>query len=660
MRKRRFVYMGIIIVCFLLLALSISGLLEYTSYIKKEDQAVLREIIDESSKRKQRLTLESDIEAITQEIYGLYLPNYDKDGKEVSVIRGAYTVFLKNKIYKITRPEIELLDAGSKENNQPGNIVVTSDFGEMDKTTNKGFLYGNVIIRLEEDFKIYTDDLKYVPDEKKINTDGSVTIKSKGMEITGMGFEISLADSKAWVKNDPAMEVKGNRDDFSLFPEKKVATSNVNENIDENVDESIFIRSSGEMVFENEKRLVAFYDNVRVSRGKSTVFADELLIPFDSGMENVKKIIASGNVLASDGTKTAKGENLSWDTEKQVAILDDEPVAEFFDDKLSIAASRIKFFKDQGKMDIPVSGQLTTTVSVGSKESDEQDENKETMSIISSSSKNQDYESITITWSGSMSFRQDENHAIFKEDVIVNKKESKLYCGELMVTFDDENKGMQKLEAIRDVLFIEKRGNSFREARGERIVWFSTGKYIELYGNPLASVKDGERQISAPKISFSEDENKMSAEGKGNLLVKTHTEKEEESEFVDINWNDKMVYNGKNKTAVFYEMVNTVKGDDKLDCDRLDVLFHDKDKIKKVTASGNVYIKSPKLENTEGIGTSLIWDFSEDRAVLTGDPLAELRRSGARTFSEKIYFDMNTQRVHWEGKPHWQIYAEQR
>ncbi len=656
MRKRSFVYIGVISVCFLLLALSLSGLLEYTRYIKKEEQPMLKKIMDEGSKRKQRLAMGADAEDITQEIYGLYLPNYDKDGKEVSVIRGAYTIFLKNGIYKITRPEIEFLNDSDENNNQSGDIVITSDFGEFEKTTNKGFLYGNVIIRLEEDLKIYTDDLKYLPDEKKVYTDGFVAIKNEDMDITGLGFEISLADSKAWVRNDPEMEIKRNRDDLLLLPEKKTTTSNVNENINEN----IFIRSSGEMVFENEEKIVTFHDNVRVSKGKSTIFSDELSIPFDSGMENIKNVIASGNVLASDGTKTAKGESLTWDSEKRVVILEDEPVAEFFDDKVSISAAMIKFFNDQGRMDIPVSGQLTTTVSVGGKKNDEQDENKETMSILPSSGKNQVSEDITITWSGGMSFQQDKNQAIFRDDVVVNKKGTKLYCGGLVVTFDDESGAMQKLEATRDVLYIEKRGESFREARGERMVWVSTGNYIELYGSPLASVIDGERQISAPKISFSEDENKMFAEGKGNMLVETHTEKEEDSEFVDINWNEKMVYNRKKKTAIFYEMVSTVKGEDKLDCDRLDVLFHDKDRIKKVTALGNVYIKSPGLENTEGIGTLLVWDFSKDLAVLTGDPLAELRRSGARTFSEKIYFDMNIQRVHWEGKPRWQIYAEQR
>ena len=654
--------MGIIIVCFLLLALSLSGLLEYTSYIKKEEQPMLKKIIDESSKRKQRLTQKSDIKDITQEIYGLYLPNYDKDGREVSVIRGAYTVFLKNRIYKITKPEIEFLNNGNENNSQPGNIVITSDFGEIYKETNKGFLYGNVITRLEEDFKIYTDDLKYLPDEKIINTDGFVTIKSEGMEITGSGFEISLPDSKAWVKDDPEMEVKSNRDDLFLFPGKEATASNFKGQTaiaNGNIDENIFIRSSGELVFENEKKLITFHDNVRVSKGKSTIFADKLTISFDSSMENVKNVIASGNVLASDGTKTAKGESLSWDSEKQVAILDDDPVAEFFDDKVSIAAARIKFFKDQGRMNIPVGGQLITTVSVGSKKSDEQDGNKEIKSIIPSTDKNETYESITITWSGRMSFQQVENQAIFEEDVVVNKKGSKLYCGELIVTFDNKNETMQKLEATGDVLSIEKKGDSLRETRGEKMVWFSKENYIELYGNPLASAKDGERKITAPKIFFSEEENKMLAEGKGNLLVKTHTKKEEDSEFVDINWDKKMVYNGKNKTAIFYEMVNTVKGEEKLDCDRLDVLFHDKEKIKKITASGNVYIESPRLDNTEGFGTLLVWDLTEDRAVLTGDPLAELRKSGTRTFSEKIYYDMNSQRVHWEGKPHWQIYAEQ-
>lgn len=666
MRKRRIFFMGIIIICFLLLALSISGLLEFTSYVKREAQPMLKTIVDESSKRKQRQNLDPNAKDVTQEIYGLYLPNYNKDGKEVSVIRGAYTIFLKNRIYRVTKPEIEFLStstSNNEDNNQPKSIIITSDFGDIDKTTNKGFLYENVIIRLEEDLKIYTDDLKYLPDEKTINTDGLVTVIGKGMRTTGLGFEISLSESKAWIKNDPEMEIDSNEGGALFFSQKKADASNLKNKTSiakGNVAENIFIRSSGELVFENKKNLATFHDNVRISRGESTIFSDKLSIFFESDIKNVNKLIASGNVLASDGTKTAKGENLSWDAQKQIAILDDDPVAEFFDDKVSITAAKIKFFKDQGKIVVPVSGQLTMKVNMKKEHNkNKQDDNKETNLFLISSNKNTTYENIIITWKGRMTFQQGETPTIFEDDVIATRGETKLYCEKLIVTHDDKNETIEKLEAIKDVHFIEKRGDSTRVARGAKLIWIATGNYTELYGNPLASVKDSEKYISAPKIFFSEDENNMLAEGKGNLLVKTHTKKKEDSELIDISWHEKMVYNDKNKIANFYEKVHVIKGEEKLDCDKLDVLFYDKDEIKQLFAFGNVYIESPDLENTIGVGTLLVWDFAEDLAVLTGNPLAELRRSGARTFSEKIYFDINSKKVQWVGSPHWQIYERQ-
>jgi lipopolysaccharide transport protein LptA len=124
-----------------------------------------------------------------------------------------------------------------------------------------------------------------------------------------------------------------------------------------------------------------------------------------------------------------------------------------------------------------------------------------------------------------------------------------------------------------------------------------------------------------------------------------------------INWNKEMIYNGSSQVANFYELIKLTKEKEKLDCDRLDVFFDDQDKIRKATAFGNVYINSPDSDNTEGLGTLLEWDLIKDLAVLTGNPLAELRRSGARTFSKKIFFDIKTKRVRWKGRPHWKIYG---
>ncbi len=702
-KRRRLVYLGIIFICFSILALSISGLFRFTTFVKKEEKPILKEIIDEDSKRKQRLTQVPGTKDITQEIYGLYLPSYDDNGKVVSVIRGAYTIFLDNKTYMITKPEIEF--AGDSNNdgneNQSKGVVITSDFGEMDKTNNKGFLYGNVITRFGEDLEIYTEDLTYSPEDNTVNTDGPVTVKGGRMMVTGTGFEVSLSDAIATIKYDPEMEIISNKDELFLFSDKG---GSANRNIAEN----IFIQASGELVFEHKKKLATFYDNVRISKGKSTVFADKLSVPFDSKLESMEQIIASGNVLASDGEKNAKGETLTWDSEKEIAILEDDPVAEYFDDKVTITAPKIIFSKVHGRMDVPVAGQLTTIVNLKSKKQDEKDANKKTEITIASSDKKTVYDTVIISWKGKMSFVQSTNLAIFEDDVIATKEGTKLYCEKLEIRFDNENDSMEEMEATTDVHMIEKRGDTFREAKGDKLIWASTKDYTELYGNnPLASVIDDKKQIFAPKITFSESEKKMFAEGKGYLLAKTHSkEKDEESEekapdeadenlptesstngkdkepegkipdegeenllaesstkksniepdLIEINWNKEMIYNGSNQVANFYEMIKVTKGKEKLDCDRLDVFFDDQDKIKKATAFGNVYFNSPDSDNTEGLGTLLEWDLIKDLAVLTGNPLAELRRSGSRTFSKKIYFDMRTKRVHWEGRPHWKVY----
>jgi LPS export ABC transporter protein LptC len=678
-KRRRLVYLVIIFICFSFLALSISGLFRFTTFVKKEETPILKEIIDEDSKRKQKLTQVPGTKDITQEIYGLYLPSYNDNGEEVSVIRGAYTIFFDNKIYKITKPEIEFAGDSNNDGNDQGSkgVVITADFGEMDKTNNKGFLYGNVITRFGEDLKIYTEDLAYSPEDNKVNTYGPVTVKGGRMKVTGTGFEISLSDAKAVIKYDPEMEIISNEDEVFLFSDEE---GSANRNIKEN----IFIRASGELVFVYKEKLATFYDNVRTSKGKSTIFSDKLSIPFDSKLKSMEQVIASGNVLASDGEKNAKGETFTWDTEKEIAILEDDPVAEYFDGKVSITAPKIMFSKVHGRMDVPVAGQLTTIVNLKSKKQDEKDANKKTEIAIASSDKKTVYDTVTISWKGKMSFVQDANLAVFEDDVVATKKDTKLYCEWLEMRFDNENDSLEEMEATKNVHMIEKRGDTFREAKGDKLIWSSTKDYTELYGsNPLATVIDEKKQVFAPKITFLESEEKMLAEGKGYLLVKTHSkEKGEEPEekapdedednlfaesstkksnikpdLLEIHWNKEMIYNGSSQVANFYEMIKLTKEGEKLDCDRLDVFFDDQNQARKATAFGNVYFNSPDSDNTEGLGTLLEWDLVKDMAVLTGNPLAELRRSGSRTFSKKIYFDIRTKRVHWKGRPHWKVYG---
>ncbi len=148
-KRRRLVYLVITFICFSFMVLSISGLFRFTAFVKKEEKPILKEIIDEDSKKKQKQTQVPGANDISQEIYGLYLPSYNDSGEEVSVIRGAYTIFFDNKIYKITKPEIAFAGDSNNDDNdkESKGVVITSDFGEMEDLK-----YGQADLRLRKEF----------------------------------------------------------------------------------------------------------------------------------------------------------------------------------------------------------------------------------------------------------------------------------------------------------------------------------------------------------------------------------------------------------------------------------------------------------------------------------------------------------------------------
>ena len=80
-KRRRIFYLGIIVICLLFLALSISGLFRFTTYAKREKNPMIKDIIDEDTKKKQKLSQASETGEASQEIYGLYLPSYDEEEK---------------------------------------------------------------------------------------------------------------------------------------------------------------------------------------------------------------------------------------------------------------------------------------------------------------------------------------------------------------------------------------------------------------------------------------------------------------------------------------------------------------------------------------------------------------------------------------------------
>ena len=106
----------------------------------------------------------SNKDSITQTVQDLSVPNYDEKGKEVLVMRGKSTYLLSNNIYKIIEPEIEVMDSESAENGTQ-SVLITSDSGEMNNTSNEGYLSDNVVVHLDPETQLNTDYLRYLPEK---------------------------------------------------------------------------------------------------------------------------------------------------------------------------------------------------------------------------------------------------------------------------------------------------------------------------------------------------------------------------------------------------------------------------------------------------------------------------------------------------------------
>lgn len=650
MTKRRYILIGIPVACMLsiIVSLVISKPKRETES-KKENTSPVPQLQNVPG---------SGTDTVTQTVQGLTMPSYDKQGKEVVIMRGQNTFLLKDDVYKIVAPEIEVMDfTHSEEGTQ--SVFITSQEGEMNSTSDEGYLSDNVVVHFDPDTRLNTDHLRYLPEKKFVCTDEPVTIHGKGIKIVGQGCEIDLTNKKMWIKKDAEMEMDGVKNDLfflskdgtpqTLQTQEDNTLSPAETGAQESALEKTFIRSSGQLTFDRqpEANIMTFNDNVEVKKGSSTVFSDKLVIFLDPETKQTRQAIASGNVLASQRTIIAKGSFLTWDVNTQSAILEDAQKAEFVKDDLNIDAQKIIFYKDTGKIDIPSAGNLKAKLR-------EKKAEKKAAAVTNKSDTN-----VKVTWEGKMNFLDTTREASFEKNVEVQKENSTLLCDNLKVTFSDHDFTMQSLKATEKIHIIDKRDNLFGEAVGDRATWDAKRKVTVLSGQPFALLREGnKRQILAPRVFFYEDGNTVVCEGKGSFYEKGDEQLSDQSaEGTDlkVNWTKKMLYHDTLKKVSFYEEAEATRGGQKLQGDQIDAYLDNNQNIHKIIATGNVYFSSKRLQNSEGFGSLFTWDLVQNTALLTGNPKAELRKEGSRTFSEKVYFDMAESRVTWEGRPHWQI-----
>ncbi|MEE9558213.1 MAG: LPS export ABC transporter periplasmic protein LptC [Candidatus Brocadiales bacterium] len=571
---------------------------------------------------------------VRQYISNFVLPRYDETGKEVFSITGKEAFLINEQQYTINRPEIHIRGAAASmlgsddeeddselseeeesedKESGPQDIVITSKKGEMNRKSNVAVLTGNVVVKLSDNTTLTTERMLYYPEEKKARTDEPVFIRGERMNITGLGMEAEMTSGKMSIEKNVVAEIMDT--DSSLF----VVSLGDEEEKEDNGEKKerpkrIYIRSSGRMVFEKDPNMVTFHDDVKVRKGNSTMTTDKMTIVFGKDGKKAKMIIAEGNVTASDGEKVAKSDTLYWDAVTGTTTLEGVPNASFFEEKMSMIAPKLLFNQTENKVSATNGGQLTTK---GFEEGSSED------GMLGSGN-------VTITWQGRMRFDKSEGEAVFEENVHTSRKNFKMNSDKLIIEFDKEG-GMKAkgLRATGGAYMVENEGGNLREVYGDEVHWSKDTGVIEVLG-----------------------EGTLYIQGKGS--VKDGASKG----MTNISWAKKMVRDEKNMKISFFGNVIALKGEEQVECNKLNAFLTEGNKVRRVVALGDVVYNDTKEGGLVAIGDVLEWDWKINKMVLSGTPTVEVRKQGARTFAKRVYYDPETQRLSWREKPKWQIPLE--
>ena len=651
-------------------------------------------------------------------IYGLRLPIYDETGRETSVVRSKYAALFDNSIYSIKEPIIEFKNISKKENGSGfNNVVVTADEGIMKVESGVGTLTSHVVIKLDNDTRIETDSLSYLPDNSTVFTNDKVSIFSKKMVIKGRRLSVNLSNASGVIEDDVEMELneissgnvfniaKEDSSESKSFKRKgPYYIDNKEEGADADADADTadpdyanksYVRGNGRLVFDLKINAITFFDDVEAFIGGMSVFTDKLRVVLGEDKDRVKKIIANGNVLVMSEMNVAKGDKLVWDAETGVINIEDrnESTAEFLNDRLFVTSRLIRLYKSKGWVEVPTQGKLITKskLRLFSSDSDKGaelitgkrkvrfgpsfkplDENAGKVAFYQKYKairknfldEKGDKDNLNISWKDRMLFKNDEHIAKFEENVEVARENLQMKAASLEITFTDKN-DMKSMVAKDDVYIKEKKKDYVTEIEADKMTWVGDSKPVELIGNPYAKIKLGGKRMASSRILIFENGNRISAESKGHLIISVkgntggqNTISKNSLKDIRLEWQGNMEFNRFQSKASFYDNIEAFKDGLNIRCDVFNVFFDKDENVKKIVAMENVYISSAALQNMEGLGTMLTWDIVDNIAILTGDPVAELRKGGSRTLAKRVFFNINTRQVTWDGRTEWQMYKE--
>lgn len=119
----------------------------------------------------------------------------------------------------------------------------------------------------------------------------------------------------------------------------------------------------------------------------------------------------------------------------------------------------------------------------------------------------------TITCSGPLDFDYEKRIAFFHENVVVEDSKMKMNADEMTVHFNTDGESLEMVVATGSVKF--KKGD--RRAKSQKAVYTAADGTIVLTGEPM--VKKGPDILTAEKITFFRNDNRMICEPSARLVI---------------------------------------------------------------------------------------------------------------------------------------------
>ena len=214
--------------------------------------------------------------------------------------------------------------------------------GDLNNETKDINLRKNVTITMSNDYVLKTDSLNYNAVTKKISTDAPITITGPDINFAGEGLSFDLGKDELFINSDIVTDFTGKK---GSKPQGDTSETAGFDDVT-SLEGTLHVTSGG--LYGNQKlNYIQYTNGVIASHREATLRAGTVTIYFKKNMKDITRIEARGNVRLVRSDITATCGLLTFDYEKKLLTLENNPVIVRGEDK--ITGDKILYYLDEKK-----------------------------------------------------------------------------------------------------------------------------------------------------------------------------------------------------------------------------------------------------------------------------------------------------------------------